>query len=142
MKQTLITILVQVVLPLAASGAFAAAIWALTKLSTVLKTKADGNKLVACLATLTVHADTVVSNIQATLIPVIKKDAADGALSATEVAQLRTAALAKLKESLGTEGVAAIQDVVGILAPSLDSFLSGFIETRVAALGPKTALSK
>lgn len=139
MTPAISTALVSYLLPLAASAALGAGVWALTKLAAVLKTKAHGNKVFTVLGILTTHADAVVANMSATLLPIIREAAKDGVLSPSEVATLRTTALAKLKESLGTEGIAAVQEVLGVVAPSLDSFLSGFLETRVAAL-PKTQL--
>lgn len=143
MKDALSSALVQYLLPLAASALFAAGVWAVAKLGTLLGARAKDSKLNAALVRLTVAVDSIVHDLEATLKPKLAAATADGVLTTAEISNLRTVALTRLKDDMGSEGLKALRDCMGIFAPSLDTFLLGFIETRVKAIpGPTVVMAK
>ena len=139
MKETLLTTL----LPLALSVLSAAAVWALARLSTFLHAKATASKAYAALDRLSVTVSAVVADLNGTVVPKLREKAANGHLTAADIAELRVLALARLKVIWGEQGLKLLSDEAGILLPGLETLLSGLLEKHVAlASAPVVLLPK
>ncbi|MBZ4402447.1 hypothetical protein [Myxococcus sp. AS-1-15] len=112
----------------ALGGLIAAALLALTK---KLNAQAGESKLAAIFARATSLSEAVVRDIEVTLKPLLEAKVADGVLTKAELDELKAAALAKLKESLGANGLAELQQVLKLSAGSVGTFLSGLIEAAL-----------
>ncbi|WP_426730255.1 hypothetical protein [Myxococcus faecalis] len=112
----------------ALAGLIAAALLALTR---KLNAQAGESKLAAIFARATSLSEAVVRDIEVTLKPLLAAKVADGVLTKAELDELKAAALAKLKESLGANGLAELQQVLKLSAGSVGTFLSGLIEAAL-----------
>lgn len=110
------------------------AAWVLTQLGLWISAKWGESKLAQATMRVTHFASVIVADIEATVRPEIQKALADGELSAEEGKRLKETAMARLKEMLAKEGLAELKGVVGVFAPTLESYLSGVIERAVSAL--------
>ncbi|NBD09253.1 hypothetical protein [Corallococcus silvisoli] len=106
----------------------AAALLALTK---KLNAQAGDSKLAQVGARVSMLAESTVRELEVTLRPKLEAAAADGVLTAEELAMLKATALAQLKASLGEHGLKELQAVLGLTAGSIGTFLGGLIEAAV-----------
>lgn len=80
-------------------------------------------------------ASVVVAELDATMRPLLVASFADGKLDAAEAAKIKSVAMLKLRELLGTEGVSAIREVIGITTDgALEMFLGGALELALKGL--------
>lgn len=134
LKSQLFAAFVQYILPVLCTGVAAGAAWALHKLAAYLGAKASGSKVAQVGVLLSNAVASAVVEVEATLRPGIKAASADGHLTPAEGASLKAAALAKVKDILGTEGLQLLKDVLGVVG--IDTFLSGLIEQQVNYIRP------
>lgn len=134
LKSALLSLFVQHVLPILATGIGLLGAWALAKLAQKLDSDGKGSK-VARLGAWAAHlASTVVADLEVTLRPKLKASTADGKLTPEEVKQLRDEALARLKALAGEKGLEELRKALGIAAPELDKYLLGLLEKAVGGL--------
>jgi hypothetical protein len=75
---------------------------------------------------------TVVAELQQTLVASLKAKAADGRLSAEDLATVRDAAIARVKNYLGPKGLALVLGALGIGEADLRGLIIGKLEAAVA----------
>lgn len=108
--------------------------WALLKLSSWLEAHGAQSKLFGIAAKVAHFADHVVRELDVTLRPKLAISLADGELSASEAAELKAAAVSRLKALLTEAGLAELS-ALGISLPSqVDTYLGGAIEKAVAGM--------
>lgn len=128
------TLLVQYALPL---GAFAfcaagtAVLVFVAKHFNLSNAKTGWGKALGVVA---VSAEAIVNDFEATIVPELKEACADGKLTPVEIARLRNDALARLKATVGPLVLKVLQAGLGGTAGTLDGFLLGIIEKKVAEL--------
>ncbi|CAM4465564.1 hypothetical protein [Corallococcus exiguus] len=105
-----------------------AALYALTK---KLNAQAGDSKLAQVGARVSMLAESTVRELEVTMRPKLEAAAADGVLTAEELAKIKTEALTQLKASLGEHGLKELQAVLGLTAGSIGTFLGGLIEAAV-----------
>ena len=91
--------------------------------------ESKGKALAARLLFLT---DLVVADLNATMKAEILAATADGVVTPEEGAKLKAEAMSRVKALLAKNGVKELEAALGILAPSLESLLSGLVESAVA----------
>lgn len=132
-KSALTAAFIQYVLPVLITAIAGGLGWVLVQLGLFIKAK-WGESKIAMIAVRVEHlAEIVVADIEATLRPKIAAAAADGQLTAEEGADLKKTAMERLKAMLAERGLLELQGVLGIIAPQVDTYLSGAIEKAVAA---------
>lgn len=77
--------------------------------------------------------DAIVADLNASLKDELIAASADGTIDDAEKAALKAHAMDRIKATLTERGVKEVATVFGILAPSVDTLLSGLIEKSVAA---------
>src|SRR4051812_43529929 len=70
-----------------------------------LKARTGNENLAAALTRLTDTVNTVVAEVQQTIVTELRKKAADGQLSAQDIAEVKAAALERIRKYLGPDGV-------------------------------------
>lgn len=113
--------------------------WAFGLLVGWAKTKRDTSKLAYIGLFLGEAAQTVVAELEATLVPLAKAAMEDGKLTPEEGARIKAVALDLLKTKLPP---AVLSQAKGLMGPFLDTFLSGLIERANAAPKPVTTLEQ
>jgi hypothetical protein len=76
---------------------------------------------------------TVVADIATHERAALEEAAKDGVVTADEFARLKSVAIERTKAVLGERGVAELQGAMGLGGPALEQYLSGKVETAVAA---------
>jgi hypothetical protein len=94
------------------------------------KAKAQGSKLAFVANFMAEAADSVVAEVEVTLVPQIKAAMADGKIDAAEGAKLKEAALEMLKLKVPPLLMADARNLMG---PLLDTWLKGLLERANAA---------
>lgn len=110
--------------------------WLLTTLGTWATSRWKDSKVSLAIARTSHFAGVVVQDIEATLRPAMRAVTVDGKITPEEARHLKEAAMTRLKTMLGEQGLQELSGIVGVFAPSVDAYLSGVIEKRVAALHP------
>lgn len=126
---------ISTILPVLATGAGGGLLWLLRLLVQWLTPKAAASKMAKVALQVEHLAEIVVTDLEATMRPLIASAAGDGVLTPDEGAKLKQAAMARLLSLLQENGVAEIKEAFGLFAPQVDIYLSGAIEKAVAALG-------
>lgn len=137
-KGTLLSIFVEQLIPVIVTAVGLTLTAAFGYLTVLIKKKADAegqsataSKGLAILARATELMKNVVAHSEAELRPIIQKAAADGTLIPSEGAEIKAKALEIFKREMGTEGMAALKEVLG---GSIDIFLSGLLERVLVSL--------
>lgn len=120
----------------------AAGVWAVKKLADYLHAKASSSRLFGALAALDDLVLSAVTSVENTLKPQLTSFQADGKLTPEEAKQLKDAAIAAVKATLGTEGWATLQKLLSILVGgSIDDLLAQKVEVAVTKVAQNAALS-
>lgn len=103
------------------------------KLASLIQVKVDNAALEGVLLRLNDVVGTVVLELEQTLVKDLKAALADdGKLSAEEKARIKDAAISKIKQLLGQDGLNKLLQVLGLKSP--DALLESKIEAAVAGL--------
>lgn len=141
-QQSVVTSILTSALPYIFAAVSAAAIWALAALGKKLSVDAGTSKGKFILFRLAAIAETTVADLNVTLKPLVVKASADGKITAAEAKELRDAAIARVKETLGDKGLKELQVVLGATGGTIGVFIGGAIEKALDALKAGKALSK
>lgn len=101
------------------------------ELTSWLGQKAMNEKIKGALVLATDAVVQSVSDIQHSVVDELKKAAADGKLTAEEIANVKTLAVVKAKQNLGESGLKLVQSALGFTVEELEIWLSGRIEAVV-----------
>ncbi len=123
---------VQIVVPALCTGLAGLLGWAMMALRKKFEAQAEQSKIAAVGTRITHLADVVVADLNATVKPAIVEAAKDGVLTAEEAAKIKSMAMDRLKALIAEKGMAELSGVLGIVAPSIETYLSGLIEQAVA----------
>lgn len=96
-----------------------------------LNAEADNSKVTQVGNSILIQAEAIVRDLQVTMRPKLEAASSDGKLTDAELSLLKAEALARLKTSLGDSGIKLLQEVFGIAAGSVGSFLSGIVEVAL-----------
>lgn len=139
---TLLTYVVPIVISLMLTGLVALMGW----LGKTLKAKfeADGNisLMEGAILKVTDVATSVVHEVEAGTKAKMEALKADGKLDAADYKALADEALAKLKSSLGTEGLKQLGSTLGMGEAALDTYLKGKLEQAVTSVSTKQAVKE
>lgn len=141
-EQSVVTSILINAMPYIFSAVGAAAVWALAALGRKLSVDAGASKGKYVLFRLAAIAETTVADLNVTLKPLVVKASADGRITADEAKELRDAAFARIKETLGDKGLKELQAVLGATGGTIGVFIGGAIEKALDALKAGKALSK
>lgn len=106
-------------------------------LFTWVQAKAKNQKLANAIGVVDHLAENIVADLNASMKPQLAVLGEGGVLDAAGKAKLKSTAVASLKASLATNAAKAAEDLLAIVSPSLESYLSGAIEKAVLKLSPK-----
>lgn len=140
-KSAALEFFIKYVVPILGSAVTAVGIWALKKVGDYFSAHAKESKLMAIGAQVTTLASVAVHNMEP-LKAEYAAASADGVITEQEGLKLKALAMEQIKLSLGTAGIDALKNTMGIGAEALPSFLSGLVEKTVATLpdsSPKLA---
>lgn len=98
-----------------------------------LTAKADTSAIAGVALKAEHFAEGVVADINATMVPELASALADGVITDAEAKHLRETAMNRLKEQLGTRGLAELSGVLGIGGKALEQYLAGVVEKKVEA---------
>jgi hypothetical protein len=135
-KSMLIELFIKHVLPIALTGLVGVIVWAVKALAAKLTAEGKATKLQNAESRLALFAAAAVADVEATLRPLVAKASEDGKLTPEEAAELKKAAMDRVKAMLADKGAAEVQAILGIFAPQLEVIISGFIERAVGRLPP------
>lgn len=140
-KSAALEFFIKYVAPILGAATMAVGTWALKKVGDYFNAHAKESKLMAIGAQVTTVAQVAVHNMEP-LKQEYAAASADGVITAEEGEKLKKLAMEQIKLSLGTAGLTALKNSMGIGAEALPSFLSGLVEKTVAGLpdsSPKLA---
>lgn len=116
--------------------------YAVTHLASYIKAKVANETLQNILIRTDTVVFSVVKELSQTVVDTAKKDAADGKLASDIAADVKAAALAKVKSYLGQPGLDALMEILGIKdMPTADALLSSKIEAAVRDTKTSVALT-
>lgn len=133
-KLSLMEMVVKYLAPPLLSALGSLLVWVFWKLGQKLDAQASMSKLSAVGARISHLAESVAHELEATLKPELLKATEDGKLTTDEITKLRETALARLRQMIGEKGLGEVVGVLGIVLPSVNTYLSGVIEKAVAGL--------
>lgn len=113
--------------------------WVFVQLQKKIGADTNATKAQLVVARWSHFAEVVVRDLGATLRPKLVAALADKKLSTDEIRQLRDEALRRMKELAGETGVEELKATLRIVAPSVDTYLFGLVETAVAKTRMPTA---
>lgn len=99
-----------------------------------LKARTGNENLAAALTRLTDTVNTVVAEVQQTIVTELRKKTADGHLSAQEIAEIKAAALERIRKYLGPDGVQILGQYLKLDQNGVISFIGAKIEAAVLAM--------
>lgn len=126
-------VVVQYVIPAAASAAFALVLKLLYHLQATYATQAKHTIAATVLHKLENLAILVVSDLEQTEVPALKAATATGKLSAEDAAALKQKAIEKIKSYASEDGLKQILKALEIDPSSLESLIGSFVEKAVGA---------
>lgn len=106
--------------------------WLSAELQKLISTKVKNAQLQAALLHLQESVIHTVAELEQTLVAAIRLANADGKITDEEKANLAKVALESVKNQLGTNNIAVIQSVLGVL--DIDKFITTRIESEVMRL--------
>ncbi len=134
--QTIIPALIQYVLPVLVTALIPLIGVAIRALAMKWAAEGKESKGKALAARLLLFTDAVVADLNANLKDQLVAASADGTIDDAERAALKAAAMERIKILLADKGMAEVKEVFNIMAPALDTLLSGLIEKAVAGAKP------
>jgi hypothetical protein len=136
----LLQLAVQYLAPVLLSAVATGLTFVLAKLGQYLSKKAEHSKWVLSMEQLALLAKLSVTEVEATLRPLVKEFAADGSITADEGKKLKAAAVAKLIELAKNQGFAEAQKLLEVVAPEVMALVSGFVEMSVTGMKASQAV--
>lgn len=140
MRSELLEIFVKYIVPPLGTLIATGGAWALGQLALWLKSKNNATKTQLALMQLAFLAEIVVTDIEATMRPLIKEVTDDGHIKPEEAERLKKIAMDRLVALAKERGFSEAQKLLEAMAPSITPFLSGIVERAVAALPKPQAL--
>lgn len=130
------TLFVQIVIPAIFTVLAAVVTWAGKSLINLIDAKAKNQTVAGILARLSATVETAVLDVNGTMKAQFAKASEDGVITPGEAAQLKAAAIAKIKEHLGPKGIGELTTVLGVNGSLLDSFIGSHIEAAIEGSKP------
>lgn len=130
---------IQYVLPVLVAGLMGLVGRLLAKYTQKVEAQADSTKTENAVSRFTHFMSIIVADMNATVVPEMRKRSADGKLDAEDMAKLRALAMARLMTLVGENGMSELRKTLGIFAPSLETYLFGLLERSVSTAKAPTA---
>jgi hypothetical protein len=112
----------------------AALTWVATKVSQLINARVQNERLQNILARVDDTVFAVVRELQQVTVDKLKAAAVDGKLTSEAKEMLRLAAIASIRQQLGTKGVSELSQIVGVSDRAIDNVLVTHIEAAVLDL--------
>lgn len=131
MKEQVSQAFMQYILPTLLTVIGSGAAYLLGLLAVYFKARAKDSKFFNVLNRVTTVTQAVVANVNVAIKEQLKTFMEDGVLSEQEKHLLKQTAMTSVKKTLGEQGMAELQSVMGLTADGANEFLSGVIEQAV-----------
>jgi hypothetical protein len=132
------SLFMQIVVPALFTALAAVVTWGGKKLIDFIDAKTKNEAVAGILGRLVGVVQTVVLDVNGTVKAGFIDAAKDGTITATEAAQIKAIAIAKVKEHLGTKGIAEVVTALGIAPAMIDAFIGSHLEAAIEGTKDRT----